>query len=64
MFARSRESRRLVEWGSVSSVLSISGGGLLSSLFGGLLLRCEGASVLLLSGWSSSNVMVDCVKCF
>ena len=40
LFARSCESRRLVEWGSVSSVLSISGGGLLSSLFGGLLLRC------------------------
>ena len=29
LFERSCESRRLVEWGSVSSVLSISGGGLL-----------------------------------
>ena len=38
--ARCCESRRLVEWGSVSSILSISEGGLLRSLFGGLLLRC------------------------
>ena len=31
---------RVIIWLSVSSVLSISGGGLLSSFFGGLLLRC------------------------
>ena len=39
LFVPSWESLRLVEWGKVSSFLSISGGGLFNSLLMGLLFR-------------------------
>ena len=39
LFVLSWESLRRVEWGKVSSFLSMSGGGLFNSLLMGLLLR-------------------------
>ena len=54
LFVLSWESLCRVEWGKVSSFLSMSGGGLFNSLLMGLLLRCE----LLWCEWFSCFVLL------
>ena len=55
LFVLSWESLRRVEWGKVSSFLSMSGGGLFNSLLMGLLF---GGLELLWCGWFSCFVLL------